>query len=320
MKTSRFTEEARLMAKIAHLYYERGLGQSEIATQLDMSQAGISRLLKRSLDEGIVQISINYPQGFFAQLEDELQQKYGLKEVIVVETPVDAHDDEIQRALGTAAAFYLHNTLKQNDLIGLSSWSSTLLAMVDAMPPISRALNATVVQILGGVGSPGAKVHATRLTERLSALINARSVFLSAPGVVGSEETRRILMEDVFVAESLALFDQVTLALVGIGDIEPSKLLASSGNRFSAEELDMLRENGAAGDICLRFYDNEGIPIKSELDQRVIGMTLEQLREVKRSVGIAGGERKITAIRGALKGGWINVLITDRAVAEALAQ
>jgi DNA-binding transcriptional regulator LsrR (DeoR family) len=61
-----------------------------------------------------------------------------------------------------------------------------------------------------------------------------------------------------------------------------------------------------------------GKPVKTSLDDRVIGMPLEQLPELKRSVGIAGGKRKLDAILGALRGQLINVLITDRRTAERL--
>ncbi|HDQ70774.1 MAG TPA: sugar-binding transcriptional regulator, partial [Chloroflexi bacterium] len=111
-----------------------------------------------------------------------------------------------------------------------------------------------------------------------------------------------------------------TLALVGIGTVEPSPLLASSGNIFSDEELATLRENGAVGDILYRFYDAEGNPVQTPLAERVTGMDHEQLRRVKRVVGIAGGARKFDAIRGALNGKLINVLITDRFTAERLVQ
>jgi DNA-binding transcriptional regulator LsrR (DeoR family) len=116
----------------------------------------------------------------------------------------------------------------------------------------------------------------------------------------------------------MAVLDEVTLALVGIGTVEPSKLLASSGNIFSPAELDLLREQGAVGDVCLRFFDASGAPVITTLNERVIGMELEQLRQVKRAVGIAGGQRKVEAIRGAALGGWVNVLITDRFTAEKL--
>ncbi len=311
-------EELRLMAKTARLYYERGMSQSEIAAQLDLSQATVSRLLKRALDQKIVQISVTLPSGFHADLEDELQKKYNLKEAIVVDAASDDDDEQLNRALGIAGAFYLQSTLKQHEIIGLSSWSATLLATVDAMRPLPHPIDAQVLQILGGIGNPGTGLHANRLTERLARLVHGHAVFLPAPGVVGSEETLQVLLQDQFVSEVLAMFDQVTLALVGIGDVEPSKMLATSGNRFSPEELDTLRARGAVGDICLRFFDKDGAPVATSLDKRVISMSFDQLRKVKRTVGIAGGKRKLTAIRGALVGGWVNVLITDRIVAEAL--
>jgi DNA-binding transcriptional regulator LsrR (DeoR family) len=126
------------------------------------------------------------------------------------------------------------------------------------------------------------------------------------------------LMANPFVQEAVEWFDHITLALIGIGSIEPSKLLMSSGNVFTADELAMLHEQGAVGDICLRFFDWHGQPVVTPLNDRVISMELEQLKQVKRSVGIAGGPRKINAIRGAINGGWINVLITDQHTAYRL--
>jgi DNA-binding transcriptional regulator LsrR (DeoR family) len=152
----------------------------------------------------------------------------------------------------------------------------------------------------------------------LATLVNGRAKFLPAPGVVGSADSARVILDDPFTREVLNLFDSVTLALVGIGAVEPSPLLASSGNIFSPEELSMLRGQGAVGDVCLRFFDSSGKPVLNPLNDRVIGMSLEQLRRAKRSVGVAGGQRKLEAIRGALAGGWINVLITDRLTAESL--
>jgi DNA-binding transcriptional regulator LsrR (DeoR family) len=144
--------------------------------------------------------------------------------------------------------------------------------------------------------------------------------FLPAPGILGSQQAREILLNDASVGEVIKLFDSVSLALVGIGTVEPSPLLASSGNIFSYEELTLLREHGAVGDVLVRFFDSQGRPVHTALNNRVIGMSLEQLKRVKRSVGLAGGKRKHKAIRGALLGGLVNVLITDRFTAELLVQ
>jgi len=311
-------DELRLIAKVAHLYHERGVRQAEIAKQLDLSQATVSRLLKRAEEEQIVRITVSVPHGAYTEIEEELEAAYGLKEAIVVDSGTD--EDQILRDLGAAAAYYVETTLKSSEIIGISSWSSTLVAMVDAMHPLPRSVSTKVVQILGGVGNPTAENHATHLTRRMASLTRGEATFLPTPGITGSAEMARIYLEDPFVRPAIAQFEEVTLALVGIGTVEPSKLLTSSGNIFNADELDLLRGRGGVGDICLRFFDQDGAPVLTPLNERVIGMRLEQLQKVSRSVGIAGGQRKQAAIRGALAGRWINVLITDHRTAEALVE
>jgi DNA-binding transcriptional regulator LsrR (DeoR family) len=227
-------------------------------------------------------------------------------------------EEAMLRDLGAAAGYYLETTLKRGDVVGLSSWSATLLAMVDSMRRLPRPTGSRVVQILGGVGSPEAEVHAAHLTQRLARVVGGEARLLPAPGVVGSPAARAVLFEDPFVREATAQLDRVTVALVGIGSLEPSRLLAASGNVFSPRELETLRREGAVGDVCLRFFDSHGEPIRSDLDDRVIGMTLQQLRKVRRTIGIAGGRRKHEAILGAVRGRWINVLVTDRVTAERL--
>ena len=311
-------DELRLLARVARLYYGQGLRQSEITERLNVHQSTVSRLLKRAEKEGIVRISFSMPSGLHPDLEDQLETAFGLREAIVVDA-IDS-EDQIARDLGAAAAFYLETTLKPTDVVGISSWSASLLAMVEAMHPNPRAAGARIVQILGGIGNPGAEVHATHLTRRLANLVSGTATLLPAPGAVGSAEAKRIMLKDRYVQEAVALFKSVTLALVGIGAIEPSKLLAASGNVFSPHELRSLSARGAVGDICLRFFDEAGAPVQTPLNDRVISIELAQLKQVKRVVGIAGGRRKTAAIRAALAGGWINTLITDRSTAERLLQ
>jgi len=108
------------------------------------------------------------------------------------------------------------------------------------------------------------------------------------------------------------------MAIVGIGSLEPSPLLRQSGNAVSPEDLQLLRDAGAVGDICLRFFDERGIPVSSSFDDRVVGISVPQLLAVPRRVAVAGGERKEAAILGAVTGGLVNVLVTDVATARRL--
>jgi DNA-binding transcriptional regulator LsrR (DeoR family) len=310
-------DELRLAAKVAHMYYAQHLRQTEICARLNVHQSTVSRLLKRAEREGIVRITVSPPPGIHTDLEDLLQSRYGLDDAIVVDC-VDDNDDQIARDLGAAAAFYLETTLKPAAVIGISAWSSALLAMVNAMRRTQRGADAKVVQVLGGVGNPNAELHAAQVTRRLADLIGGTATLLPAPGVVGSAEARQVLMKDRFVHDAFGLFPSVTLGLVGIGALEPSRALASSGNVFSSSELKMLAAKGAVGDICLRFFDRSGNPVASELNNRVISIELEQLRRAKTVVGVAGGRRKLAAIRGSLAGKLVSVLITDLYTAEQL--
>jgi DNA-binding transcriptional regulator LsrR (DeoR family) len=310
-------DELRLMTRVARLYYETGARQPQIATRLRLSQPKVSRLLRQAQEEGIVRISVRAPMGTHPDIEVALEQRFGLQDVEVVD--VSVHDDEhIVRELGDAAAYHLETTIRSGDIVGVSSWSATLLAMVDAMHPLTGVRDTRVVQILGGGGDPAAEGHATHLVRRLAHLLGGEGTFLPAPSSVGSPEARRVLLEDPFVRRAMELFEHLTVALVGIGGLEPSGLLASSGNVFSPEDLATVRATGGVGDIGLRYLRADGRPVDSPLDERVIGIELEQLRRVPRAIGVAGGPNKVAAIRAALLGRWINCLITDRVTAERL--
>ncbi len=160
---------------------------------------------KRAEQEQIVRITVSVPPGAYPGLENELEARYGLKEAIVVDTVGD--DEQVLRDLGSATAYHVEATLREGDVIGISSWSATLLAMVEAMHPLPRSTTAEVVQILGGIGSPATELHAAHLTGRLAALTHGSAVFLPAPGVPASAEAARIYVDDPFVRSAFARFD-----------------------------------------------------------------------------------------------------------------
>ncbi len=176
------------------------------------------------------------------------------------------------------------------------------------------------MQLVGGLGVPAVQVQATRLTSDLADRTGAEPTFFPAPGIVDTASVRRAIMKDRSVSEAVAAWDSLTDVLVGIGTIEPSPLLVQSGNALPADDLAELRRLGAVGDVCFRFFDEYGVPVKSAIDQRVVGITPAQLLRVPRRIGVAGGRRKHAAIRAALAGGWVNVVITDLETARHLSR
>ena len=309
-------DELRLMAKVARMYYVQELNQQAITEKLQLHQSTISRMLKKARTLNLVRFNIATPPGTFADLEDQLTSRFDLKDAVVVDCPSEG--EGMVRDLGAALAYFLESTLKPGKIIGISSWSRSLFAMVDALHPGDYCAGGRVVQILGGVGNVGNEFHAIHLAQRLAGSIGAKPVLLQSPAVVGSPESQRVLSRESAVQEASALFDKLDLALVGIGSMEPSRMLAASGSFFSREERSELQRLGAVGDICFRFFDVDGQPVKSPLMKRVIGIDLVKLRVCKRVVGVAGGAQKVQAILGALRGGLIDVLITDQRTAEEL--
>ena len=311
--------ETRLITKVATLYYERKLTQMDIAKRLGISQVTVSRLLKRAEEKQIVRTTVISPPGAFVELEDMLEKKFGLTQAIVAESLSDT-DESIQAAVGAAAAYFLMTTLSSGEVIGVSSWSASLLSMVDQMHPVRKIERCKVVQVLGGLGNPAAEAHANHLVTRFARLVNGEPCFLPAPGVVGAASSVNVLLKDPYVQQTTNLFSKLTIALVGIGSIEPSSLVASSGNVFSRKELQEIRDRGAVGDICLRFYDANGQEVQDPAGNRVIGIDLDTFAHLPRAVAIAGGHRKYAAILGALRGKRINILITDQFTARRLAK
>lgn len=311
--------ELRLMARLAQMYHGEGRVQADIAQHMRISQATVSRMLRRAAQEGIVRTIVSPPPGTYGDLEGGLREAFGLSEAIVADCTED-RDAAVMVRVGEAAAHFLEVTLQEGEVIGVASWSQTILRMVENLHPLKGGRARVVVQTLGGMGSTGVQAHATHLTTRLAALTGAEPRLLPAPGVAQSREARLVMLGDPYVREATELWGAVTLGIQGIGAVRPSDLLTGSGNVFSASELDELARLGAVGNMSLRFFDRDGQPVRTPLDDRVIGMTLEDMRAVDRVMALAGGQAKTEAIAGALRTGVVDVLVTDRFTAERLVE
>lgn len=303
--------------RVAKMYHEHGIRQPQIAQQLHLSQAKVSRILQRAQKSGIVRVTVHAPLGGFFELEEALIQKYNLADAVVAETTSD-DEAELLATIGAAAAAYLSDVLLGHERIGISSWSATLLATVNRMRDSRRQVADSVIQVIGGVGEAQAQVQATRLTEQLAEMTGAKPVFLPAPGFVSSPGLRQAILEEPYVKQASEAWRDLSILLAGIGSLEPSPLLRQSGNAIPQEDqADLLRLN-AIGDVCLRFFDENGQAVDSKIDDRIVGIPTDLLRSVPRRIGVAGGVRKHSAIRAALRGEWVNVLVTDTGTAEAL--
>ncbi|MDE0305836.1 MAG: sugar-binding transcriptional regulator [Albidovulum sp.] len=243
--------------------------------------------------------------------------RFSLPEAINVEGGED-RDGAIMARIGDAAAHDFQVTPQNEKVIGASSWSETILKMVDDVRPMRSDKTGYVVQSLGGMGNPTVQARASRLTTRLARLTGGEACLLSAPGVAHSREAELVLANDPYIREESDLFGKITLSIVGIGAVEPSSMLAQNGNVFLVSELAEVVEPEGVGDIGLRFFDKIGCPVKTPLDDRANGMTLEEKAGTDRVIALAGGRTKTHAIRNALVTRAVDALIKDMFTAERL--
>jgi DNA-binding transcriptional regulator LsrR (DeoR family) len=310
-----FPDRNQLLAYVASMYYEGRRSQADIAAEVGLSRSMISRLLDEAHRRGLVEIRIQWPTAPVPDLGRQLAQVFGLRRACVIDAsglPYPA----MLRQLGAAADAELHSLLRDGMTISVA-WGSALWETVRAVRPGSWE-GIEVVQCIGALGSAHSPSDGPAIAQLLAQKLGGRYRYLHAPLVVDSEDVCRGLLADRTIAETLDLAGRADVALVGIGTVDPERSSLRRAGYLSEEAVGELRHRGAVGDICARYFDAAGVPIGAPIDRRVIGIGLDVLREVPTVLGIAGGAVKAESILGALRGRYVDILVTDREAAELL--
>ncbi len=304
-----------LLARVASLYYEKNLTQAEIARQLNISRPQISRLLAEGRQTGVVKIVIHHPPDKYASLKHQLQDRFKLHEVLVLASGNLGYAQLVER-LGTIAARYLEDRLQDGMILGIS-WNTGVYQVVNALQA-ARQKKVTVVQLTGAVGSINPLLDGPDLTRWLAQNLGGQYKYLPAPLLVESAATRQALLQDRSIREPMALMEKLDLALVGIGSLSPALSGLLSAGYISETELREIIRQGGVGDICSYHYDLHGNILPLELHQRLIGISLESLKQTPCVIGVGGGIDKAASILGALRLGVIDCLVTDEIAARAV--
>ncbi len=307
----------RLLVKVATLYYRGQLSQLEIAQRLGISRQTVGRLLQRALDQGIVHIDIHSPLSYSTELEVEMEAMFSLAESVVILPPADT-DHALKESLGEAAAEFIQRRIKNGDILGVVSGSSTLYEFALHLKP-AHIQNLTVVALTGSapaLESPS-EPYIQPIGPRVAANFGGKSVTLPAPSFVDGPEIKKSLLSDSNIAGVLALAEQANIALVGIGTMSEQSFPYKHGY-LDVEALKLVRTQGAVGEICGHAYDINGHPCSPEISSRAIALDLASLCTKTLSIAVAGGVTKLDAIWGALQGRYCNVLITDHITATQL--
>lgn len=306
-------EKKRLLARVAYLYYVEDKSQAQIAEELGIYRTTISRMLERAKREGIVQISIKeFNQDLFA-LEEYLRKKYGLKQVELIEVSQGATKDEKLEEIASAAAEMIRGIVRSGDVVGLS-WGSTLSRTIDKIG--YKSLQGVLVcPLAGGPSHINSRFHVNSLVYRLSQAFHSQNIFINSIAVQETSELAEGIRFSKYFEELREAWHKIDVAIVGIGgQLTPSED-SQWRDLLTAADYQVLLDNHAVGEICCRFFDENGSPVHKELQERTIGIELGGLARIPKTIGIAYGDQKVAALLAAIRQGYINHLVTDKETA-----
>jgi deoxyribonucleoside regulator len=306
------------MLKVCQYYYSKDpLTMSQIGDRLGISRHRVGRLLREAIETGVVKIEIQSPFNKGMEIEQALENAFGLKASLVVEVNPDLPPEDIKLTTCKAGAEFLRELIKAHHTIGVG-WGTTTFELINQLEPL-EIRDATIVQITGGNKRLSVQFDCHEVTRRLAQKLGVDPMLLYAPGVVDKKETRELLMRESAIAETFRQFDKLDIVIVGVGAIVPqvNSTLVGSGY-VSGAELKSLKRAGAVGDVFSYFINDKGEIVRTEIYDRSITIGVRHIRKVPTTVGIATGAEKSRAVAAAIRGGFVNTLIVDSLLAQAL--
>lgn len=307
--------DRRLAVRASRRYYVDGRSKIEIADELGISRFKVARLLDEARERGLVRIEIAEPDEHTLGTADALRQAYGLAEVLVIATGSDLHDT--LAVLGRRVAEFVGQRLRSGDTLGLG-WGTSVAAVVDALATARHPSPVDVVQLAGGFPAAEPAFNGTELTLRAASTLGGVPRLLHAPAVLESARAWTMLRNEPTIAETIAAYDRVRIAVTGIGALLPEPTSAIYRGRVLGDDMpERLARAGVVGDACCRFINGRGLTLR-RFEDRTAGMTVAQIRTVELRLAVAVGHAKVDAVRSALSSGLVNAIATDATTAEAL--
>jgi len=308
-------DDYSLLVEVAKLYYEDGFNQAQIGQQLQMSRSTVSRLLKGARDKGVVKITIDYKWVRDSALERDLGGAFGLEQVRVLRADGRSEDEMID-GLGYLAAHYLDSVVCSGLVLGVSYGRSVAATIRHVTPRHTE--DVAVLQIIGALGSGNPLQDGPDLARQLANKYAASYRYLHAPLLVESVETRDRLLQEPLVKDLLQTAREADVVLTGVGPLTADASGLIFRGYLGKADLEKLKKAGSSGHICAQFYDPDGQPVAAGVNERAITIGLDALRKIEKVVVVAGGVEKVRALGGALRGGYVDVLVTDDVAARGV--
>ncbi len=297
-----------LLADVAEMYFLAGLTQAEISEKVGVTRSMVSRMLTEARQQGIVKINIERRFTYHTKLQNELIQQFGLKNAVVFIGGSENYERYLAR-LGFVASGTIKPYLLPGIVLG-TAWGTALGSTINALE-IEDPIQIKIVQLAGALGGRNLEFDGHGVVRRLVNKLGGEGYYLNVPYIVDKAETVDSLMQVQGVSETMELMKQCDVGMFGIGSTELDYSTFYSAGYLIIDEMRGLAKYGAVGNVCGLFFDKDGKPTAREFQSRSFTIRKRDLPNIPIRIGIAGGAGKIKAILGALRGKYINILVTD---------
>jgi DNA-binding transcriptional regulator LsrR (DeoR family) len=304
-----------LLARVAYMYYEQEMTQSEIADELGLSRIKVHRLLRESRERDIVHITIDWPIRRDDTLEAALEKMFGLQTARVFTTGYDQPMTDL-RMIGHLCARFMEDLLVDISRFAIC-WGRSTYEVVNAIRPGLRA-NIQIVQAVGTIPHSREDFDSSMLARQLAKKVGGQVLYLTSPLIADSANAAEVIRNQRSIQHTLAMASSADIALVGIGHLDPQTCSFVREGMMTERELQAAIDDGAVGDVAWRIFTSSGDLYPCALNDLIIGITIEDLRQIPMTIGVASGLNKARAIAGALRTQAINVLCTDDKTARAI--
>jgi DNA-binding transcriptional regulator LsrR (DeoR family) len=321
LSSAKSTSDERFqLAEIAWLYYGQDWTQEQIAQETGLSRPTISRMLRDARERGIVEIHVHYPFQTAGVVQEQLRSRLGLLDCkVLARSAIDDFADgkDVANQVGALAARYLQKQIPDESIIGLG-WGSMVHRVVRS-GYLKGKRGTVVAQIQGSIGGATPDIDGAGLAAALGRQLGSRVHTLSAPMVVADASVRTGLLRDQHIRHTLEIGKRARVIIVGVGAVSPQSGLYRAGYLNDAD-LEFIRGQSAVGDVCGSYFTRDGSLCPLELNDRMIVLDADAIRQAPIRVGVSCGGEKILPNIGAARSGLINVLIADEDAASGMLQ
>jgi lsr operon transcriptional repressor len=302
-----------LLLRVAWFYYKDELTQDEIARRLSVSRASVGRMLDRARKVGLVSINLNADHLDAFEVSSELRHTFGLTEALVVpdhdKEPADHH--LLNARLGLGGAQFMSTHLRPGGSLGVG-WGETVSRVI-ASTNFGAVGPVHMVTLTGGVDGYLQTILSSK-SEGSAEPEATTATIIPTPIVASTPKLAAALKAEPAIQQVLTQACGVDQAIVGVGTPAADATIVQMGY-LAADDLRQLHDRGVVGDILGQFFDADGQVVSLPIHDRRIGIELSELASIPKVVGVAGGLHKAEAILGALRGGFLDVLVTNELVA-----